>query len=405
MLTTLLVVAGCSSKSSHSQSGGAGGQATGGASGMGGGQAGSAGSGGVGGCPSWCGGGECTSGVCELAPNEAAADFLSQDDEYLYWTESTKVRRIPKDRSTGTQSIADLGPGSTLEGCAVDATDIYFAVKNHGLVYRAKKDGSELHTALFASGPAGPVDVAIDAQHVYWTNTNQGTVERVSKTSGPTETIASNLPGLWALAVDDSAVYLATDQALFSCAKKVGCVPKELANGSATTGWRADPKLRLGNSSVFLTASQQVLGVPLGGGNPDQARTDPGALGRFGRPRRLRLLGNHEWRHVETCQFERRHRHGCEPAAVCRAHRGGRSFRILAQATPGGGQRVSTPQDSSSGAVTPSLELIPWYPSVSLHPSSLGRPPPAVRSARCRERRPGPLDTPGESAGIHGVLP
>ena len=278
VLTSLLVVAGCSSKSSHSQSGGAGGQATGGASGMGGGQAGSAGMGGVGGCPSWCGGGDCVSGVCELDANETAADFLAQDDEYLYWTESTKVRRIPKDRHVGTQSIADLGSGSTLEGCAVDATHIYFAVKNDGVVYRAKKDGSELHTALFANGPAGPVDVAIDAQHVYWTNVNQGTVERVSKTSGPTETIASNLPGLWGLAVDDSEVYFATDQALFSCAKSADCVPKELTNGSASSGWRTDPKVRLGNSSVFFTATEQVFSVPIAGGKAIELEPTPEAL-------------------------------------------------------------------------------------------------------------------------------
>src|SRR5262249_31600962 len=66
-------------------------------------------------------------------------------------------------------------------GVAVDAAHVYWTNTQQGEIGRANLDGTTVDPS-FISGAGTPTDVAVDAAHVYWSN--EGTLTRTGQVSG-----------------------------------------------------------------------------------------------------------------------------------------------------------------------------------------------------------------------------
>jgi hypothetical protein len=131
---------------------------------------------------------------------------IAVDRANVYWggADATGVRKV----ALGGGAITTIVAGESASGgLAVDATSVYFADLYDG-VFKAPLGGGPIQTlAMF-----GGTDLAIDAQHVYWTTrTGAQSSDVMSATldGGAVETLASSLQLAEALAVDARDVYVA----------------------------------------------------------------------------------------------------------------------------------------------------------------------------------------------------
>lgn len=160
--------------------------------------------------------------VIELAGGQTVPTGLAVDDTHVYWTNMGSdnasdgtVSRRPK--SGGNIQIIATGQAHP-ERIAVDGKYLFWtrlgenvgglAGWTGGTIVRARKDGSSSPATV---APASwPTDLAIDREHIYFTEHRAATIRRVGK-SGITSAVtlvSTNEPGFpTAIAVDDTHVY------------------------------------------------------------------------------------------------------------------------------------------------------------------------------------------------------
>jgi hypothetical protein len=142
---------------------------------------------------------------------------------------------------------------------AVDATHVYFTVNHYndvglGSVMKASINGGGI--VILASGQTAPYHIALDTEYVYWTNKIDdpdagvsGSVMRVKKTGGAAEVVSPNQVGASGISVDDTNVYWANHLG-------VGNVKRKAKDGSG--------------SAVSIATGQD---------KPFMTRCDPGTTG------------------------------------------------------------------------------------------------------------------------------
>ena len=116
------------------------------------------------------------------------------------------------------KKLADLpAPYPWLGTIALDETDAYLG--GHGGVMRVSKQGGT--PSLIANVEGISLGIALDATHVYFTDTEKGTVVKVPKGGGAAETLASGQARPVSVAVDDTTVYWANinDHTIMKVAK------------------------------------------------------------------------------------------------------------------------------------------------------------------------------------------
>jgi hypothetical protein len=134
---------------------------------------------------------------------------------------------------------------------AVDATHVYFTVNHYddvglGSVMKASIDGGGI--VILASGQTAPYHIALDDEYVYWTNKIDdpdagvsGSVMRVKKAGGAAEVVSPNQVGAAGISVDDTNVYWANHLA-------VGNVKRKAKDGSGTA-----VSIATGQNKPFMT--------------------------------------------------------------------------------------------------------------------------------------------------------
>jgi hypothetical protein len=146
-----------------------------------------------------------------LADYAGQPAYIAVDESYVYWSDSSGT--VFKVAQTGGDVIA-LAQGSEPQGIALDQAYVYFTDPGRGAVLRVPKAGGDTET--IAAGQDTPVQIAVDGDFVYWTNTPDlglGAVMRANKTGGAapvqlaTGKSANDHRGPWALAIDDNAIY------------------------------------------------------------------------------------------------------------------------------------------------------------------------------------------------------
>ena len=149
-----------------------------------------------------------------LASYQGRPRYLALDADHVYWSDlDGPIMRAAQGAAGGAEPVA---MGTAPEGIAVDDAYVYWTEPSRGAVVRANKVGGVVET--IATGQDQPVQILVDGDFVYWTNTSDygpGAVMRVRKDGSSAPAVLATGQGMmagqhrgpWALAVDERAVY------------------------------------------------------------------------------------------------------------------------------------------------------------------------------------------------------
>jgi hypothetical protein len=213
-----------------------------------------------------------------LASGQVYPLQLATDATYLYWGTNHGVNKVPLGGGALTTVVSYDSP----YGIAVDASNVYFTNGGDG-VFAAPLGGGA--PTRLASGQALARLLAVNADHVYWTNdVPGGTIDGVPTTGGATVVLAGSQDYGNGIAVDADNVYWVTGNGN-SPAGTVMKVP--LGGGSPVTlasGYPNSQQVAVDANNVYWTVQRYnnqaigaVLKVPINGGTPTTIWSASGA--------------------------------------------------------------------------------------------------------------------------------
>jgi hypothetical protein len=161
--------------------------------------------------------------VVPLTTVSAQLERITLDEENVYWTEfDGNILRIPKAGGPASTVTKIFGHPVSI---ASHQDDLYVVMTDSGEVAKiTKSSGAE--TRL--TGESGPIDLALDGEHVYWINQGEpggATGELVRAPLGKltsAEVILSNLEEPLALGVTADSIVWATYDKVFRLARAGG---------------------------------------------------------------------------------------------------------------------------------------------------------------------------------------
>jgi len=176
-------------------------------------------------CERDCGGATCESSACTptlVFGEQIAPGRIVLDTEHVYWVN----RGLPETSNNNSFPFGSVHRASrTHEGTvetvasnqglafdlAVDATHLYWTATEDGTLMRWPVDGSSAPEALITDAQL-PTGVALDDAAIYYVETGAGGVERLDKVTGVTSSLAVGQAFPVFLAVDEAHVYWANNQ-------------------------------------------------------------------------------------------------------------------------------------------------------------------------------------------------
>jgi hypothetical protein len=221
-------------------------------------------------------GGACDGGSCllALASGQHSPGSIVVDRANVYWIDSASQGltdgAIMKVSRAGGTPIA-MASGYRPVDIAVDASGVYFTDDWFGAIFKVPLAGGA--PTMLAAGQSGPTGIALDATNVYWTDQVKGTVSCVPVGGGSTRILATGQPGAYGVAVDATSVYFtamnlsAVAGGMVMSVPVVGGSPKTLATGQDTPAGIAVDATRVYWVDLALSGSYGGLrSVALGGG-------------------------------------------------------------------------------------------------------------------------------------------
>lgn len=130
--------------------------------------------------------------------------------EEVYWTDVDNLMKTGFDGVIRIK-IASLPPSPTKDTQYSDitstSTSIFWTDTDNNTVNKVGITGSKLEQ--LAANDQTPFGIAVDATHVYWTSSLDGAVWRVGLNGGVAEPMAENQPFPVGIAVDETCIYWA----------------------------------------------------------------------------------------------------------------------------------------------------------------------------------------------------
>jgi hypothetical protein len=231
-------------------------------------------------CLHSCGGGKCNGGVCQpyVIANANGPYGVAINGPNVYFTSvNNTVEMCTADSCMDTTSQIANGQ-STPRHITTDSTNVYWA--NQGFVVDAGFAGSiatcglagcpQSMAMLLAPLEQGPLDIAVAAGTVYWTDAYGGRVRSCASAGcaqNPT-TIATTSELLSGVAVDSTSIYWAEP--------KLGNIVKCPLSGCTdpapfATGQNSPQQVEVVSTTLFWSSADAIMSCPASGclGSPD----------------------------------------------------------------------------------------------------------------------------------------
>ncbi len=210
-----------------------------------------------------------------VAGGEQDPRGVTTDAYFVYWTLDSggAVKRANKDGSEPV--LLGAMPGWSIR---VDSRDVFWTAHTEGKLYRAAKDGTDVHPETgdplpveLVAGQQDPRGLALDDDHVYWTDVGDDAVRRVSKEGGAVQDLATKQQGPRNVFVQGDHVYWTNSAS--GTVLEDGTVNRVLREGGALQILAADQVAPWGvyvdDEHVYWTSyvdNGQVLRMPKDGG-------------------------------------------------------------------------------------------------------------------------------------------
>ncbi|HEX8793058.1 MAG TPA: hypothetical protein VF765_19070 [Polyangiaceae bacterium] len=187
----------------------------------------------------------------------------------VFYDTSSAVMAVPLTGGTAT-TIASPGCLSV----AADSANVYWTTPTSlfPAVLSAPVTGGTPTT--LATGQA-PRAIAIDANHVYFTDATAGTINAVPIGAGPVTVLASGQTFAVAMVIDSTGIYWTTASTSAGSVMSMplgGGAPTTLAAGAGYGG-----PIAVDSANVYFSGSAGLMSVPLHGGTPTTLAGSQGA--------------------------------------------------------------------------------------------------------------------------------
>jgi len=158
--------------------------------------------------------------VVQIAAGQVNAEKIAVDSTGIYWvngfsggpmTLNGSVKRRASDASA--DAILSVTPPEPLEdplNIAIDSEYVYWTNTAKGTVERARKDGTT-GPEMFASGQENPCGIKVQGDFVYWTEYDGNTVQKMPADMSTSPILVALAEGPHDVAVDDTNVYWLND--------------------------------------------------------------------------------------------------------------------------------------------------------------------------------------------------
>ena len=141
--------------------------------------------------------------VSAVSSSPGFATWIAVDTANVYWLDGNVNKAV---RTGGPAVVLSVAHSLHLVGLAVDAQYVYWGDTDLGVIRKAPIAGGAEVT--LASGSYAPADLAVDGTYVYWTDSDA--VMKIPITGGSVTTVASGLNAPRGIAVDATHVYVAS---------------------------------------------------------------------------------------------------------------------------------------------------------------------------------------------------
>lgn len=120
----------------------------------------------------------CSANTCTITSEDASVTALAYDGSYIYWLETAGVMR--RNETSGVIQTLSNVPLTVPKAIAVDTQHVYWLDNN--AIRRMPKAGGASESVYL--GNTDIASFALDNTHVYWSEFNEGTIQRRTKTLG-----------------------------------------------------------------------------------------------------------------------------------------------------------------------------------------------------------------------------